>query len=212
VTFITFEGPEGAGKSTQIKALAAALREAGHEVTLTREPGGAEEAEALRELLLSPGRNWSPLAEALLMNAARDAHLRQTILPALGRGEVVLCDRFFDSTRAYQAVVGEEILEPLHRAVVSRMPELTMLLDLPAETGLARAKARGAADRFERKGLAYHEGVRQAFLAIADAEPERVVVVDAAQDIATVTKDIRKAVHLRLPALLGPGDGDAPSA
>ncbi|NRA29012.1 MAG: dTMP kinase [Parvularculaceae bacterium] len=207
MTFITFEGPEGAGKSTQIRVLAEALEQRGHEVVLTREPGGAPEAEALRALLLDKDRDWSPLAEALLMNAARDAHVRQTIEPALRRRAVVLCDRFFDSTRAYQHNVGEQTLGPLHKAVVPKLPDLTLLFDLPVEVGLARAASRGAADRFEAKGVAYHEGVRAAFLDIADAEPERLAVVDAAQPIEDVTKAVMKLVHDRLPTLLDDADG-----
>jgi len=204
MTFITFEGPEGAGKSTQVQRLAEALAQAHHETLVTREPGGAPEAEALRALLLDKGRSWSPLAEALLMNAARDAHLRQTIQPALEQGKVVLCDRFFDSTRAYQHAVGDETLAPLHAAVVSRLPNLTLLFDLPVEVGLSRASARGSADRFEAKGQSYHKGVRQAFLSIAENEPQRVVVVDATQSIDAVTAAIVKLVHERLPGLLGP--------
>ena len=212
MTFITFEGPEGAGKSTQVKRLAAAIEAAGRAVTVTREPGGAPEAEALRGLLLDPARHWSPLAEALLMNAARDAHLRTTIEPALDAGRVVVCDRFFDSTRAYQHVVGDETLRAIHRAVVRRMPDLTLLLDVPVEVGLARAASRGAADRFEGKGLAYHEGVRAAFLAIAEAEPRRVVVIDAAAPVDAVTGAVLKAVHDHLPGLLGARHGDRHNA
>lgn len=207
MTFITFEGPEGAGKSTQIKILATAIEGQGRPVVVTREPGGAPEAEALRALLLDKSRAWSPLAEALLMNAARDAHIRQTIEPALADGAVVLCDRFFDSTRAYQHSVGEDTLGPLHGAVVTRMPDLTLLFDLPVDIGLARAASRGASDRFEAKGLAYHEGVRRAFLAIAEREPERVALVDAAQPLEDVAKSVAKLVHERLPTLLDPAHG-----
>lgn len=209
MTFITFEGPEGAGKSTQIERLADALTEAGRNVMVTREPGGTPEAEALRSLLLDRDRRWSPLAEALLMNAARDAHIRTRINPALDAGVTVLCDRFFDSTRAYQHVVGQETLSAIHAAVVSRMPDLTLLLDLPVEDGLDRAASRGAADRFEGKGIPYHEGVRAAFLAIAEAEPERVVVIDAALSCDDVTGAVLKAVHDRLPGLLKPTHGPA---
>lgn len=211
MTFITLEGPEGAGKSTQLSRLAEAVRAAGREVTVTREPGGTPEGEALRALLLDPDRAWSPLAEALLMNAARDAHLRGLIEPALEAGQVVLCDRFFDSTRAYQHEVGAGTLAAIHDAVVRRRPDLTLLLDLSVETGLERAEARGRADRFEGKGIGYHESVRRAFLAIAAAEPERIAVIDAAEGQDDVTKALLAAVHERLPGLLGTGDGP-PSA
>jgi dTMP kinase len=202
VTFITFEGPEGAGKSTQVKALARALEKAGREVTVTREPGGAPEAEALRELLLDKDNRWSPLAETLLMNAARDAHLRATITPALSQGEVVLCDRFCDSTEAYQIGADEELIASLRRQVARRMPDLTLLFDLPVEVGLSRAHQRGAADRFEARGLDYHRAVRERFLAIAAREPSRVVRIDANQPQETVEKEVRAAVNARLPGLL----------
>ncbi|MEM1381636.1 MAG: dTMP kinase [Pseudomonadota bacterium] len=211
MTFITFEGPEGAGKSTQIKRLRERLVDAGHNVTLTREPGGAPEAEALRGLLLDPEKTWSPLAEALLMNAARDAHWHATIAPALAAGEVVLCDRFFDSTRAYQHSVDAQTLHTIHKSVVPRLPDLTLLFDLPVSVGLERASARGAADRFENKGLDYHERVRATFLAIAEGETERFVIVDAAESVDRVTGAVVKAVHERLPRLLGAPHGSDPA-
>jgi dTMP kinase len=202
MTFITFEGPEGAGKSTQIKALAEAIEGKGRTVVLTREPGGAPEAEELRGLLLDEEKDWSPLAEALLMNAARDAHIRRTIAPALGRGDVVLCDRFCDSTEAYQLGTDEALIAALREQVVATMPQLTLLLDLPVEVGLSRAADRGKADRFEMRGLDYHERVRERFLAIAAREPTRVVRIDANQPQPEVEKDIRAAVNARLPGLL----------
>lgn len=211
MTFVTFEGPEGAGKTTQIKALADALRKTGRDIVLTREPGGAKEAEALRALLLSRDNTWSPVAEALLMYAARDAHIAETIAPALDAGKVVLCDRFHDSTEAYQHAVAPDFIASLRGAVVKRMPDLTLLLDLPAEFGLQRAADRGAADRFEAKGLGYHEEVRRRFLDIAAREPERVKVIDASQPVEAVTKDIAAAVHAALPGLLGGGDGEPSS-
>ncbi|MEM6914194.1 MAG: dTMP kinase, partial [Pseudomonadota bacterium] len=139
MTFITFEGPEGAGKSTQVKRLAAALEEAGRPVTMTREPGGTREAEALRRLLLAPEHRWSALAEALLMNAARDSHVDGVIEPALFRGDVVLCDRFFDSTEAYQGGedgVPGDLLADLRTSAGRCVPDLTLILDLSASEGL----------------------------------------------------------------------------
>ncbi|NNU14912.1 dTMP kinase [Parvularcula sp. ZS-1/3] len=211
MSFITFEGPEGAGKSTQIKRLAAKLENAGRDVVLTREPGGAPEAEALRALLLDKDRSWSPTAEALLMNAARDAHVRARITPALDAGKTVLCDRFSDSTIAYQVGVDEAFLRALQTAVVPRMPDLTLLFDLPVEVGLARAEARGAADRFEAKGEAYHRTVRERFIAIAAEEPERVVIIDAEASMDTVEKAVTEAVNARLPGLLGEPHGHPPA-
>jgi dTMP kinase len=202
VTFITFEGPEGAGKSTQARALAKALEKNGRAVTVTREPGGAPEAEDLRALLLGKDKSWSPLAETLLMNAARDAHIRQTITPALSRGDVVLCDRFCDSTEAYQIGADEELIAALRSAVVARMPDLTLLFDLPVEVGLSRANERGAADRFEARGVAFHRAVRERFLAIAAREPSRVVRIDANQPQQAVEKEVRAAVNARVPGLL----------
>lgn len=207
MSFITFEGPEGAGKSTQVARLAERLGAAGHDVVMTREPGGAPEAEALRALLLDPQRQWSPVAEALLMSAARDAHVRTLIMPALGEGRVVLCDRFCDSTEAYQNAVEPGLLEALRRAVVPRMPDLTLLFDLPAEEGLERAARRGDADRFEARGKAFHEEVRRRFLEIARREPGRIVVIDAARDIDAVERAVAAAVNERLPDLLGPRHG-----
>ncbi|MCQ8186236.1 dTMP kinase [Parvularcula maris] len=202
MTFITFEGPEGAGKSTQVKALAKALKKAGRDVTTTREPGGAPGAEALRSLLLDKDNHWSPTAETLLMNAARDTHIRHTIAPALSRGEVVLCDRFCDSTEAYQIGADEALIAQLREKVVERMPDLTLLFDLPVEVGLSRANERGAADRFEARGLDFHQAVRERFLAIAAREPSRVVRIDANQPQEDVEKEVRAAVNARLPGLL----------
>ncbi len=215
MTFITFEGPEGAGKSTQIKRLAEALERTGRGVTITREPGGTREAEALRELLLSPHYQWSPVAEALLMNAARDSHVEAVIGPALYRGDIVLCDRFFDSTEAYQGwetEVTPELLNDLRASAARHTPDLTIMLDLSAREGLARAEARGAADRFESKGLKFHEKVRARFLSIAEREPERCVVIDARPDVETVTNAIQSAVSARLPGLLDLHDGSPPAS
>jgi dTMP kinase len=182
--FITFEGGEGAGKSTLVAALAAALREAGKPVLVTREPGGAPGADAIRALLVSGDtERWSALEEAMLFNVARRNHLQHTILPALKRGETVLCDRYYDSTRAYQSAAGgvsEATLTALTALIEAPRPDHTFILDIEPQRGLARS--RGAAigeDRFERKDLAFHERVRAAFLAIAAAESDRCVVLDA---------------------------------
>ncbi|ADM10271.1 thymidylate kinase [Parvularcula bermudensis HTCC2503] len=197
--FITFEGPEGAGKSTQIALLAERLRSAGEAVTMTREPGGTPGGEALRDVLLNPAATWSPLAEALLMNAARDAHMQTLILPALQRGETVLCDRFAASTLAYQGDgVAPETLAALEAAVVVRRPDLVLLLDLPVAEGLARAKARSTADRFEGRRLDYHEGVRARFLELAAKDPN-MHCIDAAQPQDDVSAAILEVMRAHYP-------------
>lgn len=202
--FITFEGGEGAGKSTQVRALVATLRARGLEVVATREPGGSPGAEALRELLVKgdAGR-WSPISETLMMYAARSDHLERVIRPALDRGAWVVCDRFADSTRAYQGAgggVSREVIEAIDAAVVGPdAPDLTLILDLPVDVGLARAQARGDTEgRFESKGLAFHERLRAGFLAIAAQEPDRCVVIDAARSPEAIEADIRDTVATRL--------------
>jgi dTMP kinase len=200
--FITLEGGEGAGKSTQAKLLAARLQANGHRVTLTREPGGSPGGEDIRQLLVTgdPTR-WTPQAEALLNYAARDAHLQATIRPALQRADIVICDRFMDSTRAYQGHAGGcslAFIDRLEHEIVGRTrPDLTFVFDLPPELGLKRAK--GTEDRFERKGMAFHLTLRDAFLAIARAEPQRCVVIDAAQGLETVAEEVWRHVEQRLP-------------
>jgi dTMP kinase len=207
--FISLEGGEGAGKSTQARVLAERLREAGREVVLTREPGGSPGAEALRNLLVQgEADRWSPLTEALILYAARADHLERTIRPALARGAWVITDRFADSTRAYQGAGGGTspgFIAALEDAVVGPdRPDLTVILDLPAEEGLARAGLRGGHEaRFESKGLAFHQRLREGFLAIARAEPERCQVVDAARAPDQVAQAIWSAVEerlLRVPA------------
>ncbi|HWE99066.1 MAG TPA: dTMP kinase [Caulobacteraceae bacterium] len=202
--FITFEGGEGAGKSTQVTRLADRLTAAGHEVVRTREPGGSAGAEAIRALLVTgEADRWSPLTEALLMNAARRDHVERVIAPALARGAVVICDRFADSTRAYQGAGGGlsgTLIALLEAAVVGdTRPDLTFILDVPAEVGLARAGARpGAEARFEAKGSAYHERLREAFLTIAAEEPSRCIVVDASAAADAVGDLIWSRVEPRL--------------
>lgn len=204
--FVTFEGGEGAGKSTQIRRLAEALRKRGANVVVTREPGGTETAERIRDFLLS-GRaiGLGVEGESILFAAARADHVDRVIRPALERGEWVLSDRFFDSTRAYQGSDGvdEKLLSALeHLAVGAVRPNLTIILDLPVETGLGRATRRrgegGVADRFERETLDRHEKRRQAFLEIARRDPGRCVVIDASRPEDDVAADIWKAVEVRL--------------
>lgn len=210
--FISVEGGDGAGKSTQIRKLAEALRAAGHEVVVTREPGGSEGAETIRSLLVEGDADrWSPLSEALLMYTARNDHLERTILPALEKGAVVITDRFADSTMAYQGIagaLGEKTVQELHKLVVGdRNPDLTLIFDLSPEEGLARAGARsgvgGAEARFEEKGADYQKRVRDAFLKIAKDNPERCVVIDASGDAESVAARVSEAVKSRLPRLFG---------
>jgi dTMP kinase len=204
--FVTFEGGEGAGKSTQIVRLAQALRADGLDVLVTREPGGSPGAEAVRHVLLSgAAETFGPAMEAILFAAARSDHVEQVIRPAVEKGRVVLCDRFLDSSRVYQGVTGN--LEPGFMraleavAINGMMPDLTLILDLDPALGLARAAARRGnetADRFEKETLAIHERRRQAFLDIAKREPERCVVVDASARADEVAAHIEQAVRARL--------------
>ncbi len=202
--FITFEGGEGGGKSTQIRRLADRLRGLGVDVVATREPGGSPGAEALRSLLVKGDRDdWSPLAETLLLYAARADHLEKTIRPALARGAIVLSDRFADSTRAYQGAAGgvsPQFIERLEAEVLGpTRPHLTLIFDLPVEEGLRRAGHRGGEEtRFESKGSPFHERLRQGFLAIAAAEPERCVVIDAAASLDAVEAQVWATVTSRL--------------
>ena len=211
--FITLEGGEGAGKSTQALLLAEHLRNFGHECVVTREPGGSPVAEALREVILSGvAAPLGPSAETVLFAAARIDHVARTILPALARGAFVVCDRFTDSTRVYQGAMGKVdpgLIRTLEDIAISQCrPDLTLILDLPAQTGLARAAARRAqqaADRFEAEGLAYHEGLRSAFLQIARNEPARCKVVDAAR----APDDVAQAIWALVQKEFGPLAGEA---
>lgn len=193
--FITLEGPEGAGKSTNREYLAARLREQGIDVLLTREPGGTPLAERVRELLLAPSdETMASDTELLLVFAARAQHLAQVIVPALERGAVVLCDRFTDATYAYQGggrgldVARIAQLEDFVQGALR--PDLTLVFDLPVEVGLARAAARGRLDRFEQEGRAFFEAVRSTYLQRAKAEPARYHILDAAQSLAAVQRDL----------------------
>jgi dTMP kinase len=207
--FITLEGGEGGGKSTQLGLLARSLAAAGLPVLVTREPGGAPGAEEIRSLLVGgePGR-WDAVGEALLVSAARRAHLLATIWPALAEGKWVLCDHFADSTMAYQGYAGgvpREDLATLYRLVAGAFaPGLTLILDLPVEVGLARAGRRCGEDRFERKGRAFHERLRAGFLEIARAQPQRCVVIDASASIEAVHRTIIAAVAARCDIALAP--------
>jgi dTMP kinase len=204
--FISFEGGDGAGKSTQIKRLAERLEASGREVVITREPGGSPGAEVIRKLLVEGDADrWSPLCEALLMYTARADHLQRTILPALKRGAVVITDRFADSTMAYQGLagaLGEEIVGTLHDIVVGEHdPDLTVMLDIPVDEGLKRADVRGGEARFESKGKDFQSRVRDAFLEIAKRDPGRCAVVDASGGIDEIAARVEQAVKAKLPKL-----------
>jgi dTMP kinase len=201
--FITFEGGEGAGKSTQVRLLAETLKSRGVDVVTTREPGGSPGAEDIRNLLVKgePGR-WDPLVETLLIYAARADHVAATVKPALARGATVLCDRFMDSTYAYQGAGRGLPRETIRRiesiAVPDLKPDLTLILDLPVETGLRRAAARhGGETRFERFDVAFHERLRETFREIARHHPERCALIDASQSEADVAGAILRVVEAR---------------
>ncbi len=201
--FITLEGGEGVGKSTLAKALGDALRDRGREVVLTREPGGAPGADALRALLVSGDtERWSAMEEALLFAAARANHLRVTVKPALARGAWVICDRYYDSTRAYQIAAGGlalETLTTLNRLIDAPAPDLTLVLDIDPVAGLSRSRGASAGeDRFERKTANFHARVRGEFLAIATSEPQRCVIVDASQAQTAVRDAALAAIEARL--------------
>jgi dTMP kinase len=206
--FITFEGGEGTGKTTQVQLLASLLRARGHDVVTTREPGGAAGADTIRSLLVSGATDkWDPLSESLLLFAARREHLVKTIWPALEQGAWVLCDRFADSTLAYQGYghsVPIEFIENLYDVVVGEfVPDLTLILDIDVEIGLARANARNTdtasrEDRFERMDIAFHERLRTGFLYIARNDPGRCAVIDADNQPDIVGAEIWKTVETRL--------------
>jgi dTMP kinase len=209
--FITLEGGEGGGKTTQAAVLSERLRRTGLNVLQTREPGGTPRAEAIREVLLSgKAKRFGALGEAVLFNAARQSHLELAIKPALERGTWVVCDRFSDSTRAYQGAAGGlplAVVETLEQAVVGSIkPDLTIIFDLPPELGLRRAAQRrqqnetadsGGPDRFETMNLAFHRTLREEFLRIAKDEPGRCIVVDASQNAEQVSDRIWSLVRER---------------
>lgn len=202
--FITFEGGEGTGKSTQVRLLTSYLSQSGIDVVQTREPGGSPSAEDIRPLLVTGAADrWSPMAETLLFNAARVEHWRQVIDPALERGAHVVCDRFSDSTMAYQAYAGgldPKVVAELHRIALSGVePDLTFVLDISVDEGLRRAATRRDGEtRFERKGRAFHERLRQGFLDIARRAPKRCLIIDATQPIERVHAAVLDALKTRL--------------
>jgi dTMP kinase len=210
--FITFEGGEGSGKSTQIRRLAERLDAAKLRAIVTREPGGSPGAEIIRHLLLSGmGKLLGPDAETLLFAAARDDHVHTVILPALDQGIWVLCDRFFDSTRVYQGRLGQVppgLVSAMQRVTIGDLkPDLTFILDVPVEVGLKRAAARrgnAAPDRFESEDIQFHQDLREAYKQLAAEDPKRCVLIDANADADKVAKRIwtalRKHLHIALPA------------
>jgi dTMP kinase len=206
--FISIEGGEGAGKTTQAQLLRKTLRERNIDALVTREPGGSPRAEEIRKVLLSgQAKEFGPLGEALLFYVARDSHLELTIRPALAQGRWVISDRFFDSTRAYQGAAGGvsiSALNALERIVVGgTRPDLTLILDLPPEEGLRRVIARSAADgaeadRFEKMNLTFHQNLRKEFLDIAEAEPWRCALIDASRPADDVAIAVWRVVRERL--------------
>lgn len=200
--FISFEGGEGAGKTTQIARLAAALRAEGHDVVVTLEPGGTELGRAVRRILLTPGSHVTPRAEVLLYAADRAHHVETVIEPALEAGKVVICDRYADSTFAYQGAGREldvaTVRDIMSFATAGRWPELTLLLDVDPRVGLSRARGHGPGDRIEAEGLAFHDAVRRGFLELAQNDPRRFCVIDASGPLAEVTRQVGAAVRERL--------------
>ncbi len=204
--FITFEGGEGTGKSTQAASLARRLESLGIGVLLTREPGGSPGAEVIRHVLLSgAAKPFGPEAEAMLFAAAREDHIKCAIKPALEAGQWVVCDRFADSTRVYQGAVGAvdpRLIKALERVSVGDLkPDLTFILDVPVKTGLKRAAGRrrgSQPDRFEAEQLEFHEKLRRAYLALAEAEPKRCMVIDARASKTEVAERVWNAVNARL--------------
>jgi dTMP kinase len=215
--FVSIEGGEGAGKSTQVGLLVAALGRAGISAQASREPGGSPGAEAIRRLLLEgEGERWDAISEALLLVAARRDHVTRVIAPALAQGVWLVSDRFADSTTAYQGHgrgVALEDLAILHRfALGDFAPDLTVILDLPVDIGLARAAARSAADRFERLDRDFHEKLRQGFRQIAADNPSRCVLVDASGDPKTVHQAVLAAIEERLGVAIAPHPGPLPAS
>lgn len=198
--FITFEGIDGSGKSTQARLLATLMRDYGNEVILTREPGGSAGAEDIRQLLVegNPGR-WSPETEILLFTAARRDHLERTIQPALDLGQVVISDRFVDSTRVYQGAARAELrstVDALHDRMIAKEPDLTFIIDMEPEAALTRGLARNSGeDRFEEMGLQFQMDLRAGFLSLAEHYPDRCKIINGNQSPATVSGDIQSVIE-----------------
>ena len=203
--FLSFEGIDGSGKSTQARLLADTLRKEGHEVVLTREPGGSPGAEEIRKLVLEgePDR-WSAETEILLFTAARRDHLERIILPALARGQIVICDRFADSTRMYQGLSRgdlRDVVDQLHELMIGREPDLTLLIDMDPDTGLSRALGRqGSEERFEDFGPDLQRRMRAGFLALADEFANRFRVVDGGREIDAVAAEVAAIARKALQA------------
>lgn len=207
--FITLEGGEGCGKSTQVRVLGAALEGIGKEVVLTREPGGAEGAESIRKLLVEGAADrWDGLTETLLHTAARRDHLVNTVWPALEAGKIVVCDRFYDSTMAYQGYghgVDLQTISTIHHVAIGEfIPDLTLVLDVPVDVGLARVAARGGAElRYESMDRAFHERLRKGFQDIAKADPKRCRIINATRDAEAVQADVLAEVLKLLEEAVG---------
>lgn len=202
--FLSFEGIDGSGKSTQARRLAEALRAMGRDVVLTREPGGSPGAEEIRRLVLEGDKDrWSAETEILLFTAARRDHLERVIAPALARGAVVICDRFADSTRMYQGLGRSDLrglVDQLHALMIGREPDLTLLIDIDPGVGLGRALSRGGAEaRFESFGEGMQARMRTGFLALAQEFAPRFAVIDGARDLDAVAKDVARVVQAHLP-------------
>jgi dTMP kinase len=197
MSFITIEGGEGTGKSTLIRGLAEALKAQGRDVVQTREPGGSPGAEDIRALMVTGDADrWDAMTELLLVNAARRDHVERVVRPALARGATVLCDRYVDSTRCYQGMRGvpRALIDSVHHGAIDLDPDITLILDVPPEQGLARAADRGGDARFESMGLEYHTKLREAFLDIAKSEPQRCRTIDSTQPIASVLAEALSAI------------------
>lgn len=202
--FLSFEGIDGSGKSTQARRLAEALRAMGRDVVLTREPGGSPGAEEIRRLVLEGDKDrWSAETEILLFTAARRDHLERVIAPALARGAVVICDRFADSTRMYQGLGRSDLrglVDQLHALMIGREPDLTLLIDIDPGVGLGRALSRGGAEaRFESFGEGMQARMRTGFLALAQEFASRFAVIDGARDLDAVAEDVARVVQAHLP-------------
>jgi dTMP kinase len=202
--FISFEGIDGSGKSTQARRLAEDLRALGHDVVLTREPGGSPGAEEIRRLVLEGDKDrWSAETEILLFTAARRDHLERVIAPALARGAVVICDRFADSTRMYQGLGRSDLrglVDQLHELMIGREPDLTVLINIDPGVGLGRALSRGGGEaRFESFGEGMQARMRAGFLALAQEFGPRFAVIDGARDLDAVAEDVARAVRAHLP-------------